>query len=165
MKILLPVFALLSVAFFAGCDSTAQQLTQIRLGMSQQDVIAILGQPESMSAQGNVEYYTYYLDNTDTYREQPYLVRFASNKVESFGRFAQLNDLYMRPVAGTPQGAGGLTPLVNPYAGETMMARPVAAPAPDLVSELTQLKALKDQGVLTDAEFQQAKEKLLSGER
>jgi hypothetical protein len=163
MKILLPVFALLAVACFAGCDSTAQQLTQIRLGMTQQEVIAILGQPESMSAQGNVEYYTYYLDNTETYREQPYLVRFANNKVESFGRFAQLNDLYMRPIAGAPP-AGGLNPLGNPYAGGPVIAGP-AAPAPDLVSELTQLKALKDQGVLTDAEFQQAKEKLLSGQR
>jgi hypothetical protein len=41
--------------------------------------------------------------------------------------------------------------------------RPDSPGAPtDLASELTRLKALKDQGVLTDEEFQKAKAKLLA---
>jgi hypothetical protein len=41
---------------------------------------------------------------------------------------------------------------------------PAAAPAaPDLTSELQQMAQLHDAGVLTDEEFAQAKQKLLSG--
>jgi hypothetical protein len=36
---------------------------------------------------------------------------------------------------------------------------------PDLAGQITKLKALKDQGVLTDAEFQKAKDKLLSDQK
>jgi BMFP domain-containing protein YqiC len=39
---------------------------------------------------------------------------------------------------------------------------PAAAPGGDLVSRLQQLKALQDQGVLTQEEFDAAKQKLLS---
>ena len=48
-------------------------------------------------------------------------------------------------------------------------AQPAAAPAPaapagnDLVAQLQQLAALKDAGVLSDAEFETAKAKLLAG--
>ena len=38
---------------------------------------------------------------------------------------------------------------------------PAAAPAPDTISQLKQLAELKDQGILTDAEFQAQKTKLL----
>ncbi len=45
---------------------------------------------------------------------------------------------------------------------------PVAAPAPaapstDMVTRLQELQTLKDQGALTDAEFQAAKAKVISG--
>jgi hypothetical protein len=39
---------------------------------------------------------------------------------------------------------------------------PAAAPAPDLISQLQQLSALKTAGALTDAEFEAAKAKLLA---
>ena len=37
-----------------------------------------------------------------------------------------------------------------------------AAPAPDLISQLKELAALKEQGILTDAEFEAQKAKLLA---
>jgi hypothetical protein len=40
---------------------------------------------------------------------------------------------------------------------------PAAAPATDMVTRLQQLQTLKDQGVLTDAEFDAAKAKVISG--
>ncbi len=39
---------------------------------------------------------------------------------------------------------------------------PPAAPAPDLVTQLKDLAALRDSGVLTDAEFQTQKARLLA---
>jgi hypothetical protein len=45
---------------------------------------------------------------------------------------------------------------------EPEAAPPAAAPAPDLYAQLKQLGELKDQGILTEAEFQQQKAKLLN---
>ena len=42
-------------------------------------------------------------------------------------------------------------------------ARRQAAPAPDVVGQLKDLKALRDDGVLSPAEFQAAKQKVLDG--
>lgn len=146
-------------ALLAGC-ATSEILNNVRIGMTKDQVIAMLGKPDSMSAQSNVEYLTYYLLNTgsDFERDQPYMVRLVDGKVESFGRFRQLYDLYSRPVTSAqpgdpnfPQISGLGTTVVTP-----------SQPLPDLAGQISRLKALKDQGVLTDAEFQKAKDKLLS---
>jgi hypothetical protein len=41
-------------------------------------------------------------------------------------------------------------------------AQPAPAPAPDPIEQLTQLAELKNQGILTDAEFQAQKAKILA---
>jgi hypothetical protein len=161
------IIALLAGLCFASCESSAK-LNGIRIGMSKGDVLGLMGTPDSMSAQANVEYLTYYLQSDSGYgRDQPYMVRLVDGKVESFGRFAQLFDLYNRPVTNAlpgqndfPQGAinpansmGGAT-VVRTYSGPAVKA--------DLATQLEKLKALKDQGVLTEDEFQKAKEKVLS---
>jgi outer membrane protein assembly factor BamE (lipoprotein component of BamABCDE complex) len=141
----------LVVALLAGC-ATAEKLNLIQIGMTKGQVVAILGQPDSTSAQSNIEYYTYYLTNDSArYGNQPYMVRLVGGQVESFGRFMQLFDIYNRPINGTqPTFAGFNAPTVVP------------SPAnPSLATELQRIKVLKDQGALTEEEFQQAKVKLL----
>jgi hypothetical protein len=148
--------ALLLVTLLAGC-MTADKINNIKIGMTKDQVIAILGTPDSTSAQANIEYMTYYLVSDTSYgRDLPYSVRLVDGKVESFGRFAQLSDIYLRPVGGgTPQYNVGFPVTVgSPPAGQT-----------DLVAQLQKLKVLKDQGVLTDEEFQKAKQKLLSDQK
>jgi hypothetical protein len=163
---------LLACAALLGACANSTVLNKLHIGMTKGDVVALLGQPDSTSAQANVEYLTYYLDvNTNEgpgVRDQPYLVRLVDGKVESFGRFAQLNDLYLRPVTSALPGTSNFPQ--SPLLGGGM-AVPMAVPAgslppaaPDLASELEKLKTLKDQGVLTDAEFQQAKAKLLGSQ-
>ena len=146
--------ALLAAALlFAGC-MTAEKLNGIKIGMTKDQVIALLGTPDSTSAQANVEYMTYYLASNVNYgRDLPYSIRLVDGKVESFGRFTQLTDIYLRPVGGgAPQYNVGFPVTVGtPPAGEA-----------DLVAQLQKLKALKDQGALTEEEFQKAKQKLLS---
>jgi len=162
------MLALLVGLCVAGCESSAR-LNDIRIGMTKDEVQSIMGKPDSMSAQANVEYLTYYLEADSGYgRDQPYMVRLVDGKVESYGRFAQLFDLYNRPVtnalpgqAGFPQGA------INPVNG--MMGSPTVirtyssgSGKADLATQLEKLKALKDQGVLTEDEFEKAKAKVLS---
>lgn len=151
------VFAIL----LAGCQTSAS-LNNVHIGMTKAEVQALLGTPDSTSAQANVEYMTYYLNADSGYgRDQPYMVRLVNGKVESFGRFAQLFDLYNRPVTNATPGQPGFPQLglASGSSGPT----PVYAPAPrtDLVTELAKLKQLKDEGALTDEEFARAKAKLL----
>ncbi len=73
--------------------------------MTKDQVQSMLGTPDSTSAQANVEYMTYYLTADAGYgRDQPYMIRLVDGKVESFGRFAQLFDLYNRPVTSALPG-------------------------------------------------------------
>jgi hypothetical protein len=151
MKSKITSLAVLIVVLLAGC-ATAEKLNDVRIGMPKDQVIALLGTPDSTSAQANVEYLTYYLEGDPDYgRDRPYMVRVVDGKVESFGRMLQLWDLQNRPVAGT----------------QTSVA-PGATAAPDstdLATQIEKLKALKDQGVLTDEEFQKAKDKLLAPQK
>lgn len=147
---------------FTGC-STADKFNSLHIGMSQSDVVGVLGQPDSKSAQGDIEYYTYYLAADGMSRDQPYLVRFVNGKVESFGRFAQLFDIYNRPVNGQAPALGYAMPGVP---SSIVAPAPAASAAPvDLADQLQKLKTLKDQGALTDEEYQRAKNLLLQPQK
>lgn len=134
-----------------GSTSTLK-LADIRLGMTKEEVQSVLGPPDSTSAEVNAELMTYYLElpaHVAVYERQPrYLVRLVNGRVESFGRFAELFDLYLRPVAREVPGQPG---------------SPLRAQGPrDLASELARLKTLRDQGVLSDGEFEKAKARVLA---
>ncbi len=160
-----PVFASLAGALLAGCVSNSassaapakaasvdanprpleylapaesSKLNDIRIGMTKDEVRSVLGTPDSTSAQANTEYMGYYLGSPDGLDHQ-YVVRVVDGRVESFGRFAELLDLYNRPVGGPSAVAGA-----------------------DLATKLEVLGELKQQGLLTDAEFQRIKARLLS---
>lgn len=157
-RILLPLAA--AVAIVSGCASSAD-LNRIHIGMSKAEVISVLGNPDSTSAQANVEYLTYYLENNDGYgRDQPYLVRLVSGTVESFGRAFQLRDLYDRPVTQAQPGSpnfpslGGVSAVVMAPAGQ-------AQSSPNLATQLQTLAQLHASGALTDEEYAKAKAKLL----
>ncbi|HZP60379.1 MAG TPA: SHOCT domain-containing protein [Opitutaceae bacterium] len=152
MKSKITALVFLFAALLAGC-ATADKLNQIQIGMPKSQVVAILGAPDSTSAQANVEYLTYYLEGDPGYgRDRPYMVRVVDGKVESFGRMLQLWDLYNRPV-GSAQNPATLPPTGT------------ASVSTDLAGQLEKLKALKDQGALTDEEFQKAKDKLLAPQK
>lgn len=155
MKIAAQALALFLAAFLlAGC-MTADKLNSVRIGMTKDQVTGLLGTPDSTSAQGNIEYLTYYLAaESGNNRDQPYSVRLVDGRVESFGRFAQLFDIYNRPVPGSAQAAPGVA-----------TAYPMApAVSSDLGTQLEKIKILRDQGALTEQEFQLAKQRLLSGQ-
>jgi hypothetical protein len=158
--------ALFVGVLLAGCESS-EKLNSIQIGMSKDQVQSILGTPDSTSAQANVEYLTYYLDTDSHSRDQAYMIRLVNGKVESFGRFAQLFDLYNRPVTSAIPGQPDFpqstyNPVGPMQPGAAFVGTYSAGTRTDLAAELTKLKALKDQGVLTDEEFQKAKAKLLA---
>jgi hypothetical protein len=65
--------------------------SQIAMGMSQQEVVTVLGKPEEISAQGGITYLTYtyapwYDHNGADGNKEFYFVRLIENKVESYGK-------------------------------------------------------------------------------
>ena len=168
-------------ALLAGCMSSAE-LNKLQIGMTKSQVISLLGEPDSTSAQANVEYLTYYLEVASMAPsryadegEKAYMVRLVDGKVESFGRFLQRFDLYNRPVTSAKPGdpnfpSSGYTPFGQPAASPYAQPIPATqasliqrAPAvTDIATQLERLKRLKDQGVLSEEEFQKAKEKVLA---
>src|SRR5580693_7287835 len=66
MKSKIACLTVLIVVLLAGC-ATAEKLNDVRIGMTKDQVIALLGTPDSTSAQANVEYLTYYLENDENY--------------------------------------------------------------------------------------------------
>jgi hypothetical protein len=159
MKFTLIVPALIAAATL-GCADSAR-LNQVHIGMTRAEIISLFGQPDSTSAQANIEYLTYYLMNETHYQsEQPYFIRLVDGKVESFGRFAPMYDLQNRPVTN---GSTTSAPMMGPPMAPA--PAPVSGPAPtaDIALQLLRLKQLHDQGVLTDDEFTRAKAKVIGG--
>ena len=143
----------LTVAFFvafllAGC-ATAGKISTVQLGMTKDDVIKVMGKPTSVSAQGGSEYLNYALSETDddAFRgwTKPYYVRLINGKVESYGRTGDFDSTK--------------TPTVRLESDQTI--RQSGGKSSDLFTELTKLKELKDTGIITEAEFQSQKKKLL----
>ena len=142
-------FSILALAF-AGCETTkdSSKLNSVHLGMAKADLVSTLGAADTISAQANVEYLTYFLSKDAGSPRQPYMVRLVDARVDSFGRFIQLLDAHTAPAGGV-QGLG--IGAVMPYSLNT-----------DVVTQLQQLKWLKNQGVLSEEEFQKVKQRLLS---
>ena len=143
------------------------KLNGIRIGMTREEVQSVLGPPDSKAAQANVEYMIYYLDSDPYTRDRTYMIRMLNGRVESFGRFAELLDLYGRPVANPVPGQSNFPQPAYYPANPRLAAPPVGGgysqrSAADLATELAKLKALEDQGALTPGEFEKAKAKLLS---
>lgn len=155
----LPLVA--ATAIVAGCASSVD-LNRIHIGMTKSEVIAILGTPDSTSAQANVEYLTYYLTSDAGYgRDQPYLVRLVNGTVESFGRAFQLRDLYDRPVTQAQPGSPNFPALGGMNAVMVAPTGQPAAPTVDVAAELQTLAKLHASGALTDDEYAKAKAKVL----
>ena len=112
-----------------------------------------MGKPISTSAQGEgLEYLNFALSETSDEAfhgyTRPYFVRLVNGKVESFGRLGDFNSTQ--------------TPTVRIETDSLVKADIKNSGQKDLYTELQKLKALKDEGVLTDDEFAKAKRKLLS---
>lgn len=77
----------LAALFMAGCYTPSSEMNQVHLGMSQADVIKVLGQPVSRgeSKDGSVTLY-YSLQEIFGSPPQPYSVHLSGGKVDSYGR-------------------------------------------------------------------------------
>ena len=149
MKILF-VVSMIAMISLTAC-ATAHKISQERIGMTKQEVIELMGQPVSTSAQGDVEYFNYSLSETgdDAFMgwTKPYYVRIINGKVESYGRTGDFNSTK--------------TPTVRIETDEKIKQDVNVKDSGDLYTELKKLKELKDSGIITEEEFEARKKKIL----
>lgn len=130
----------------AGC-ATSNKINAVQLGMTKPEVVAVMGEPVSVSAQGGAEYLNYKLSETsdDAFYgvTTPYYVRLVSGKVESYGRTGDFDS-------------------TQPTTVRLETDENVNVPQDtDLYTELRKLKELHEDGILTDAEYDNLKEKAI----
>lgn len=141
--------AVLLTTFLLAACATANKISGVQLGMAKNEVFRVMGNPISVSAQAGSEYLNYALSETpdDAFRgwTKRYYVRLVDGKVESYGRTGDFDSTK--------------TPTVRLESDHTV--RQDTRAGSDLYTELKKLKDLKDSEVITEAEFQAQKKKLL----
>lgn len=142
------ILLLVIFLIITGC-ATAGMINGVQLGMTQEEVVTIMGKPVSVSAQGGSKYLNYKLSETDddAFRGWtiPYYVRLIDGKVESFGRAGDFDSTQKPTIRIERKDDVNLN----------------VKRKPDLYSELKKLKELRNDGILTEEEFQTQKKKIL----
>jgi outer membrane protein assembly factor BamE (lipoprotein component of BamABCDE complex) len=133
--------------FLFGC-ATAHIINSVQLGMTKQEVVAAIGKPTSISAKDGTEYLNYRFSETDDDAfygvTTPYFVRLVNGQVDSYGRSGDFDSTQK--------------PTVRVETDENINVQDNG----DLYTELKKLKELRDEGVLTEDEYQTEKKKALS---
>jgi hypothetical protein len=141
------IFAMFLFATLCGC-ATSGKINSVQVGMTKGEVITVMGNPVSVSAKEETEYLNYKLSETDddAFRgwTTPYYVRLIQGKVDSFGRTGDFDSTK--------------TPTMKIEKDEKISVQGGG----DLYTELKKLKELRDDGAITEEEFQAQKKRILS---
>ena len=144
------ILMVLLVGVFFGC-ATAYKISTVNIGMTKQEVIAKMGQPVSVSAQGDYEYLNYALSETDDEAfmgwTRPYYVRLINGRVESYGRAGDFDSTQK--------------PTLRIETDEKIKQDIKVKDSGDLYTELKKLKELRDSGIITENEFETRKKIIL----
>ncbi|MEZ2349449.1 SHOCT domain-containing protein [Caballeronia sp. RCC_10] len=151
VRTLLCAVALSLTGCMAMVFGTADQLNKLSVGMTRQEVIQTLGEPKSISSTGDLEYFQYRWVKTviaaDGNFPEDYFVAVRNGRVVSYGKKGDFDSTKLT------------TQRVE--ISESRQAAVSRQQAPDLYTDLIKLKALKDAGIISDAEFQAQKTKRL----
>jgi hypothetical protein len=145
------------------------------VGQSEDQVFGTLGKPSLAIRQGNVRYLEYETFDQDKWfgvgrkeNVQRFYVRLVDGRVESFGDKKSLDpakiptgwaDADPRPVTD-PKPILGSKPTADPKP-EPVAPKPAVAPPFDLRNELEKLEKLKKDGLITEAEFKDLRQRAL----
>jgi hypothetical protein len=147
-----PSAFLLTVPIFAfiSCAKPDLDFVNIRIGMTKDQVIEYLGKPTRMSVINNLEifeYEAYDRVGALVINRRSQFVRFINGKVESFGNKGDFDS------TKTPTSRVEIDKKVQDTSEKKN----------DVYAELIKLDDLRKRGILTDAEFEIQKKKLLAG--
>lgn len=84
------IVVILSVAFLFGCAGSHQKMNSLKIGMTKQEVIETIGEPNLTSASGKLEYLKYRINVGLVYSDE-YFVRLLDGKVDAYGQRGDFN--------------------------------------------------------------------------
>jgi hypothetical protein len=84
------IVVILSVAFLFGCAGSQQKMNSLKIGMTKQEVIEAIGEPNLTSASGKLEYLKYRINVGLVYSDE-YFVRLLDGKVDAYGQRGDFN--------------------------------------------------------------------------
>lgn len=145
----------LLIIFLSGCMAavfgTADQLNQLSIGMSKEEVLKRLGPPKSTAANAGIEYMQYRWVKTviaaDGNFPDDYYVGIRDGRVESFGRKGDFDSAKL--------------PTRRIEVDQTIRQETSSKSSKDLYTELKKLQDLKEAKLLTEDEFSSRKKRLL----
>jgi Short C-terminal domain/SmpA / OmlA family len=151
-----PSIYLIAVFSLTGCMAavfgTADQLNQLSVGMTKEEVLKRLGPPKSTAAAGGIEYLQYRWVKTviaaDGNFPDDYYVGIKNGRVDSYGRKGDFDTTAL--------------PKQRIEIDQTVRQPDASKPTKDLYVELRKLQDLKEAGILTAEEFTARKKKLLA---
>ena len=144
---------------FAGCVSNTDSFNRISVGMTKDEVVSTIGAPTSTRATGKLEVLVYNLAPSGvkwtvvpaekaTFPE--YFVRLIDGRVESFGKMGDF-DSTKNPAIDINTKSKVDATVTQSGTGNKI----------DLESELRRLDRLRKDGLITDADYDAQKKKLL----
>ena len=153
-----------TVAFFViGCKSPQAEadLTRISIGMSKEQVIQAIGKPTRVAVQGPFEYLEYEAFDTqvtawswaDKTNIRAMYVRLVNGRVESFGKKGDFDS--------TKNPATDLNVNHKIESKVTTTGSGVSTQPFDLKTELEKLDSMKKGGLLSEAEYQQLRQRAI----
>ena len=131
------------IIMMMGCDGPAVNLQKISIGMSEQQVIKIMGKPRTVAQQGKVKYLSY----EETYYKG--YVRLIDEKVESFGRQGDF-DSTKDPTSK----------VIVDKTDKITMDKP-SRESFDLATEISKLDKLKKDGLISPEDYEVLKKKAI----
>jgi hypothetical protein len=164
-----------------GCASPTFDINRVQVGMSEDQAFGTLGKPSLAIRQGNVRYLEYETFDQDKWfgvgrkeNVQQFFVRLVDGRVESFGDKKNLDpakiptgwaDADPKPMTD-PRPMFETKPTIdpNPIADPKSVpppAKPVPAAPFDLRTELEKLEKLKKDGLISEAEFKELRQRAL----
>jgi outer membrane protein assembly factor BamE (lipoprotein component of BamABCDE complex) len=151
-----------------GCANPSFDLNRVQVGQSEDQVFGTLGKPSLAIRQGNVRYLEYETFDQDKWfgvgrkeNVQRFYVRLVDGRVESFGNKKNLDPAKIPTgwADADPKPVTDPKPLAEPKP-EPVAAKPAVAPF-DLRTELEKLDKLKKDGLITEAEFKELRQRAL----
>ncbi|HEX7552671.1 MAG TPA: hypothetical protein VF378_03905 [Geothrix sp.] len=152
-----------------GCSRPTFDINRIQVGMSEDQAFGTLGKPSLAIRQGNVRYLEYELFDQDKWfgvgrkeNVQRFFVRLVDGRVESFGDKKNLDPAKIPTgwADADPKPVTDPKPLIEPKP-EMATAKPAPAAPFDLRTELEKLEKLKKDGLITEAEFKDLRQRAL----
>ena len=129
------------------CGTPSPKFDRISLGMTKEQVKAVIGKPDAFSTQGKTEYWSY--RETAVWPEVMWFVRFIDGKVESFGQKGDF-DSTKDPTQK----------IIIDKTDKITMDKPTRESF-DLATELAKLEKLKKDGLITTEDYEVLKKRAI----